>query len=320
MIYKFFTLWVIAASLLFCCSSQKSFVNHEDPNSLDAQLHALSNQIVISLSQKQKSKIAIIEFSNLQGEVNRFGKFLAEELITRLYLTQKFEVIERQMLNKVMQEHQLNLSGLIDVNSAQKLGKILGVDAIASGSITDLGPAVKVNARLISTQTGKIFSVASATITKDDVVRKLMGETAIAGESPNLPAPMASSMDSPISVVEQNDFKFELKQCKIENRQIICEVIITNTSDLDKELGIKIKESKLFDEQGNEYPAAIVKIANSTSQKGWHYLNKLLVAGVPTPIEFIFENIKASTAKVTLMNLAFKGNIGIVKFRNILPE
>jgi hypothetical protein len=99
-------------------------------NSLNMQLDNLTGQIVTSLSQKQKSKIAVIEFSNLQGRVTEFGRYLAEELITRLYLTNRFEVIERQLLNKVLQEHRLNMTGIIDASSAKELGRILGVDAI----------------------------------------------------------------------------------------------------------------------------------------------------------------------------------------------
>ena len=154
-------LFIIIALLSFligCSSSIKNKV--ADPPTLDSKLDELVSQIVTSLSQNQKSKIAIIEFSDIQGKVSNLGRYLAEELTTRLYRTGQFEVVERQLLNKILQEHQLSLSGMIDENSAVELGKILGVDAIATGSITDLGSAVKVNARLISTESGKVFSVA----------------------------------------------------------------------------------------------------------------------------------------------------------------
>jgi TolB-like protein len=154
----------------------------EAQNSLDNHNNKLVEQIVNSMREAGKTKTAVIEFSDLNGNTNDFGKFLAEELITKLFLTKKFEVIERQLLNKIITEHKLNLSGLIDPNSAKELGKILGVDAIISGTITDLGDAIKVNARLISTETGQIFSVASEEYIKDNTVKKLMG-VYITGES-----------------------------------------------------------------------------------------------------------------------------------------
>lgn len=166
---------LFAGLLLGGCASSKK--QTQDVSNLDAQLDDLVKQIVLSLSQNQKTKIAVIEFSDIQGNVTNLGRFLAEELTTRLYRTGQFDVVERQLLNKLMKEHQLSLSGMIDENSAVALGKILGVNAIASGSTTDLGSSVKINARLISAETGKVFSVASVSIFKDDTIRKLLAQS-----------------------------------------------------------------------------------------------------------------------------------------------
>ena len=317
----FFYLLVISS-----CTSQRTLMNHksiETKNSLDSQLQNLTDQIVISLSQTQKSKIAVIEFSTLRGTATKFGRYLAEELITRLYLTNKFSVIERQLLNKVLQEHQLNLSGLIDASSAQELGRILGVDAIASGSVTDLGTSVKVNARLISTQTGKIFSVASVNIIKDDVVGKLMGESDMVAKNidePNQVGPFTSS-DAPLNmIIEQNEFTFELKRCRMENRNVFCSLIIKNNSENDIKLRTAIRNTKLFDESGNEYALGVLKIANSSSKRGWLHMDKLIVTGVPTPAELIFENVSSASTKISLLTISIGNGVGDVKFRNIPLE
>jgi TolB-like protein len=142
---------------------------------LDQRIGELSKQISDGLTENQKRTIAVVEFGDLEGRVANFGRFIAEELITRLYQTKKFTVIERQLLNKVVAEQKLSLTGVIDQTSAQKLGKLLGVDAIASGTVTDLGKSLRVNARLIDTSTAVIFAVASTEIAKDDSVMALMG-------------------------------------------------------------------------------------------------------------------------------------------------
>jgi len=112
----------------------------------------------------------------ITAKVTDFGKFLSEELITRLFMTKRFEVVERQLLSKVIDEHKLTLAGFVDPNSAKELGKLLGVDAIATGTITDLDATVKINARLIATDTGSIFAVASVEMIKDETIRRLMGK------------------------------------------------------------------------------------------------------------------------------------------------
>lgn len=325
---KFYLIFFIVLNFLISsgCALQKSLVAKEpakSKNSLDSQLQNLTDQIVLSLSQKQKTKIAVIEFSDLQGKVSEFGKYLAEELITRLYLTNEFEVIERQLLNKVLQEHKLNLSGLIDVSSAQELGRLLGVDAIASGSVTDLGSGVKVNARLISTETGKIFSVASVTIDKDDVVRKLMGESGIlaANTSEPIKVDSISPGDVPLNIfVQKNGFSFRLIKCEMFNRNITCSLIIVNESEDDKNLRIWLPDTKIFDQAGNEYAVSVVKLANSSTKKGWSRLDKLIVPGIPTPAEFVFENVSSSVNHISLLTSSVQNRADTIKFRDISVE
>lgn len=143
---------------------------------LNEGLNDLTVQIVNSMIKGQKHKIAVVEFSDLAGHVTQLGMLLSEELITRLFKTDKFDVVERQLLTKIIEEQKLELTGIVDPLSAKELGKILGVDAIVSGTVTDLGESIKVNARLISTESGAIFSVAATEIGKDATVLKLMEE------------------------------------------------------------------------------------------------------------------------------------------------
>ena len=112
---------------------------------LDEGLKDLAGQISLGLSEGKKRTIAVVEFSDLDGKTTEFGKFISEELITRLFMLKKFQVVERQLLNKIIQEHKLNMVGVIDQSTAKELGKILGVDAICSGTITDLINSIKIN-------------------------------------------------------------------------------------------------------------------------------------------------------------------------------
>lgn len=145
--------------------------------SLDQRVDELSQQISKEMADNQKTTIAVIEFVDLKGNITDFGRYLAEKLITKLYQTKKFKVIERQLLNRVIAEQKLNLTGMIDPSAAKQLGKLLGVDAICSGTVSDLAQTLDVNGRLISTETGEIFAVASAEITKDEAVRGLLEST-----------------------------------------------------------------------------------------------------------------------------------------------
>lgn len=159
---------------------------------LEEGLRNLSTQIASKMTEGNKQKVAVIEFSDLDGKVTELGKFLSEELVTRLFMTKKFNVVERQLLNKIVEEHKLNLTGLVDETTAKQLGKILGVDAVCSGTITDLVNSVKINARLISTETGSVFAVASVQILKDEVIKKLMEKVSVAPRGDKEPSTFQS--------------------------------------------------------------------------------------------------------------------------------
>ncbi|HEX2951765.1 MAG TPA: FlgO family outer membrane protein [Armatimonadota bacterium] len=61
---------------------------------------------------------------------------LTDMLVTALVNAGNFEVIERAQLEKILQEHGLDTQGEIDPATAAKAGKILGVDYILGGSVT----------------------------------------------------------------------------------------------------------------------------------------------------------------------------------------
>ncbi len=315
-------------SLLIGCSSsiKNKIATHP---TLDSKLDELVSQIVTSLSQNQKTKIAIIEFSDIQGKVTNFGRYLAEELTTRLYLTGKFEVVERQLLNKILQEHQLSLSGMIDENSAVELGKILGVDAIATGSITDLGSGVKVNARLISTKSGKVFSVASAKIPKDETVKMLLGQ--IVTPTGGLNNNTSTKNQTPTNpMVEKEGLKFELMEATMSERTVIFKIKITNTTEDDKTFGMIIGwpsqyTTKIYDDTGNEYIISGVKIGNKfrnlkNSVTSYDGAETKIIAGISVNMETHFDKVSSQTTKISLLQINCGRRIGMLEFRNISLE
>ncbi len=297
----------------------------EITNNLDNSLSDLTTQITNSITEDGKKKIAVIEFSDLDGNVTQFGKYLAEELITRLFRTKKFEVVERQLLNKIISEQKLSITGMIDENSAKELGRILGVDAIVSGTITDLVTDLKVNARIISTETGKVFGVAATNIVKDDNVRKLMGiistvqKEDVQKEEVEEQTEKKEISKKVLKKVEAENFTFELIKCDMSSGgRVTCDLLITN-NDQDKEFAIYTGESRIFDDFGNEYVPSKGELANK--QVGSNsYARSLLISGVSTKGNLTFKNVTQEARGISLLEVGCweqeSGNFKI-KFRNI---
>lgn len=148
---------------------------------LEAGIQEVSKQLSSAMVGGKVKKVAIVEFPDLNGYQSALGQFIAEELITQLSIganAGQFDVVERRQLVRVLQEQELTDSSLFDAQSISKIGKILGIEAIITGSIADLGTDVKINARVISVETAKVFGAASAKIPKNDTIVGLMRQNA----------------------------------------------------------------------------------------------------------------------------------------------
>ena len=154
---------------------------------------------VVPVFGQAKPRVAVMNFDYatvsssvhaIFGTNTDVGKGVADMLVERLVNDGTFQVIERKMLDKIIAEQNLSNSDRADANSAAKIGRLLGVDAIIVGSITQFGrddrntkvggfgrtlggfgvgglglknskAVVGVSARLVSTETAEILAVAS---------------------------------------------------------------------------------------------------------------------------------------------------------------
>lgn len=65
------------------------------------------------------------------------GKGISDEFVTEFLNTNKFRLIEREQIERVIQEQNFGQSGRVDTKTAAKIGKILGVDFLVMGRVTE---------------------------------------------------------------------------------------------------------------------------------------------------------------------------------------
>src|SRR5437773_2000638 len=111
--------------------------------------------VIFSLnSSAQKKRIALLNFDygTVRGTVSSIfcteqdiGKGVADLLVNKLVKDGTYSVIERKELDKVLTEQNFSNSNRADPATAAKIGRVLGVDAIVVGSITQFGRDDKSN-------------------------------------------------------------------------------------------------------------------------------------------------------------------------------
>ena len=111
----------------------------------EKEIKALSVTMSEKVAKAGKKNIAVADFTDLQGNTTELGRFLAEELSSNLAEDGKgFEIVDRNNLRSILNEHKFSMSGLVDPKTIKELGRIAGVDAIVTGTITPFGDSVRV--------------------------------------------------------------------------------------------------------------------------------------------------------------------------------
>lgn len=86
-----------------------------------------------------RRRIGVVDFENKSGFGARIGTAASDILVTELAKTGRFVVVERDKLNRIMEEQKLQASGAIDARTAVQVGKILGLNAIVTGAVSQAG-------------------------------------------------------------------------------------------------------------------------------------------------------------------------------------
>ncbi|MBU2530171.1 MAG: VWA domain-containing protein, partial [Elusimicrobia bacterium] len=159
---------ILIFSLICLTAPSVRAASPEPTAAMDARpMEKLADKLQDGLKTDAKLKIAVLEFNYTDGRKSQGPMIIQERLTTILAQNKKLIIIERNLLQKVMQELKLGASGAIDTQTAKKIGKLLGVDAIASGTLNDLkNSKTEINARIIETESAKILSASSAIIEK----------------------------------------------------------------------------------------------------------------------------------------------------------
>jgi curli biogenesis system outer membrane secretion channel CsgG len=132
-------------------------------------------------AEAQKKRVAVMDFdyatvktsvAQLFGSDQDVGKGIADMLVDRLVNDGTFSVIERKQLDKIIAEQNFSNSSRADSSTAAKLARILGVDAIIIGSITQFGndnSTTKAGAGAFGAVTGR-FGLGGAQKSKSTAV------------------------------------------------------------------------------------------------------------------------------------------------------
>ncbi len=167
---------------------------------------ALTALVSTLAAQDTRPGIAVLPFENGGSYGQDKENFEALQrgipgmLISELAQNPAARVVEREQVQKLLDEQNLGKDGRVDANTAAKIGKLVGARYMIMGTFIDFYGKFRVDARIVNVETGEILKV----VTNDpklqkreelfriiqSVAEKLMAETKL----PPLPAEVSRAV------------------------------------------------------------------------------------------------------------------------------
>jgi len=255
-----------------------------------------------------RRRIGVVEFENKAPYAQaRIGNTATDILITELVKSDKFIVVERDKMNKLLEEQKLDQSGAIDANTAARVGKILGLNAIVTGSISQFGVKSEgkdflisqskqqivectVDIRVVDVETGQILLADSG----KGVVRKASGKFLGMGnqskydetlEGEALRAAIVKFVDNIISQV--NKKPWSCRVAAVKDGSIYLNAGLESGVQVGQKLNVFSQGAEIIDPTTGvvlgqeEKQIATVKIASFFGENG--SIAKLVSGSLPDP-------------------------------------
>ena len=122
-------------------------------------LPALTLALLMSLSARaDDARLAVVEFDNGSDDPGAapLGKGLQSMLTTDLSQVDGITLVERAKLQSLLDELNLGADGVLDPATAAQVGKTLGATHVVAGSFTIVEGNMRLDARLVSVETGEV--------------------------------------------------------------------------------------------------------------------------------------------------------------------
>jgi len=242
--------------------------------SMDSELSTLTDKLANQIKEHGKKKIAVLDFTDLQGGASELGRYIAEQLTVDFVIGKRdFSILDRANLKSILAEHKLTATGIINPDDAKKLGQFAGVDALILGTLVPINQNIELTAKVITTDTAEVVGAARSRLKVDDSLQQLLSHPAA-----DQKGVVGTRTDEKPKVSKTfGDLGVELQSLQIVNgSQYLLTMIVTNQNPM-KPIWVALNETRgygvkghITDPSGFESPIAEEDL--SGIQKGTEFL------------------------------------------------
>lgn len=160
---KQFTL--LAAAVMLMAASGTS--SAQDAGEIDMRMANLASQLSSRINGTSGWRVAVVPFATGGGLSSEMTDYMVRSLTTQLINGSSIDIVERQLLGSAMNEMKLQQSGAFDRQSMVQLGKLLGANAVITGSATVFQDVLSIHAVVLDVQKGLNIGAGSVLLRRE---------------------------------------------------------------------------------------------------------------------------------------------------------
>jgi TolB-like protein len=119
----------------------------------------IQRNIPKALMLEQRMRLSIFAFEQ-KGSISPAAFAFQDDFIHDMFQYRRFQIVERQRLDLILQEQKINRTRLIDTSTAIRLGKLAAAQAVVAGSLVETLTGIEIIGRVIDSETGEILCTA----------------------------------------------------------------------------------------------------------------------------------------------------------------
>jgi TolB-like protein len=129
----------------------------------------------VPLLGAERLSVAVIPFENLTKEKSKdgWGRAIQGMVQNALGNVRQIQLIERDKLSEILKELKLGQSEFIDPKTAPQIGKLVGAQYILAGRYITAGAKVRIDIRLIETESGRVLLTEEITDLENELLGKI---------------------------------------------------------------------------------------------------------------------------------------------------
>jgi TolB-like protein len=112
---------------------------------------------------------AVLPFQERGRETKDQGSKVTDLLFAKLAAEPGLTLVEREDVRKLLEEQELNLSGLVNPQQATKVGQLTGAKLLITGSVLQVDNSLYLIAKIIGTETSRVVGASVKGNVRDDL-------------------------------------------------------------------------------------------------------------------------------------------------------